>query len=126
RVLFRSIPSRGGEVDLFKKLALRYLRNTAAATPALGATGPGVVLRQGKRNRVKLMLPMLHRTMQIPGTCLQIGLRVEKLVRIEASDLCFSRPFVGSPFAHLHQPAFSMRPALFGVESAFTPDDRFH
>src|SRR5437588_2660703 len=120
------IPSRGGEVDLFKKLALRYLRDTAAATPTLGATGSGIVLRQGKRNGVRLMLPVLHRTTQIPGTRFQIRFWLEKLVRIEARDLCFSRPFVGRPFAHLHQPTLSMRAALFWVEPAFTPDDCFH
>src|ERR1041385_4138613 len=96
------ISSGGGEVDPFKKLALRYFCGTAAATPTLGATGPGVVFRQGKRNGVRLMLPVLHRPMQIPGTCLQIRFWLEKLVRIEASDLCLSRPFVGRPFAHLH------------------------
>src|SRR2546423_12546224 len=120
------MPGCGREVDLFKELALRDLRHTIAAAPTLGATGPGVVLRQGKRNCVGLMIPMFHRTMQIPGARLQIRLWLEKLLRMKTSDLCFSCPFVRRPFAHLHQPALSMGAALFCIEPALTPNDCFH
>src|SRR5262249_45846124 len=120
------VSTRCGEIDVLKKLALRYVRDAVPAAPTLGATGAGVVLGQSEWNWIGLMVPMFHRAMQIPCARLQICLWFEKLIQIETGDLIFPRPFVGRSFAHLHQPTLSMAPVFFWIESALTPNDGFH
>src|SRR5262245_6773084 len=120
------VSTRCGEIDLLKKLVFGYLGEAISAAPTLGAAGAGVVLRQSERNWIRLMGPVFHGTMQIPGARLQVCLWFEKLIRIEPGDFVFARPFVGRSFAHLHESALSMTAMLLWIKPAFTPDDGFH
>src|SRR5216117_2037624 len=118
--------ARSGKIDVLQELFHRYIGNIVTAAPSLGATGAGVVLCQGERNRIGLKLPVFDRAMQIPRACLQVYLRIEELVGREIGDLIFASPFVGRFFGYLHEPTLPATAMLFRIEPALTPNDSFH
>jgi hypothetical protein len=64
--------------------------------------------------------------LQVPHACLQIGFRAEQFLDTEIVDFILPRPLIGGFLAHLHETALSGRSNFLRIETAFTPDYRFH
>src|ERR1700730_5877554 len=115
---------RSREINVLEKSFRRHGRRLLATSPTLRAARAGVVLGQSKRQWIGLLFPMLPGALQIPGTGLEIFLRIEELPDGKFVDLVFMRPFVGGLVRQLHKTALAFAAKFLRIETAFAPCDR--
>src|SRR2546423_3221057 len=69
--------ARPGEIDLLEECFRRHRFRVVAPGPTQSSARAGVIFGEREWQRIRLVLPMLNRSAQIPCPCFQVCLRIE-------------------------------------------------